>query len=167
MKALISIKPRYARALFGGSKRYEFRRVKMAREVSELIVYASSPVKKLLGLLEVEKVIEGTPKELWAKCKEGAGMTAAEFRAYFAGAKRGVAIEIARARIFSYDIEPGDIDPKFIAPQSFRYVDDGYIGETVDFPRLRYSFNVEGMTLNEDHIPAVMPLKAMKKGGER
>lgn len=47
---ILSIKPRFARAIMDGSKRYELRRRIFKNEnVDTAYIYATSPVKKIIG----------------------------------------------------------------------------------------------------------------------
>ena len=50
MKVLLSIKPEYASKILDGTKRYEYRRAIFKRtEVTTVVVYASDPVRKVIG----------------------------------------------------------------------------------------------------------------------
>ena len=56
---LLSIKPEYVDAIFAGSKHYEFRRRIFAnRDIERIIVYASSPVQRVVGEFEIDEIIE-------------------------------------------------------------------------------------------------------------
>ena len=58
MKVLLSIKPEYAEKIFEGTKKYEFRRsVFKNRNVKTVVVYASSPVQKVIGEFDIEHII--------------------------------------------------------------------------------------------------------------
>ncbi len=43
-RALLSIRPQYADAIFRGEKRFEFRRAMFRKEVDVVVVYTTSPV---------------------------------------------------------------------------------------------------------------------------
>ena len=50
MKVVLSIKPEFANKIFDGSKKFEFRKVIFKNEkIKTVIVYASSPVQKVIG----------------------------------------------------------------------------------------------------------------------
>ena len=58
MKVLLSIKPEYAYKIFDGSKKYEFRRsVFKDTNVKTIVVYASSPVQKVIGEFEIDSIL--------------------------------------------------------------------------------------------------------------
>ena len=47
MKALLSIKPEFAEAIFNGKKRFEYRKVIFKKEVKYIQVYVTKTVGKL------------------------------------------------------------------------------------------------------------------------
>lgn len=47
---LLPIKPRYATRIMDGSKRVEFRRRPFGRVPEWVVIYASAPVKQVVGL---------------------------------------------------------------------------------------------------------------------
>ena len=119
--ALLSIKPRYAEAIFSGEKRFEFRRVGFKRAVSRVFVYSTSPVSRVAGEFRVETVITDNVDALWNRTKEFAGIERKHFFRYFAGRKVGHAIAIGAVRRYRRPIE---ISTTFgiRPPQSFAYV---------------------------------------------
>ena len=46
---LMSIKPEYVKKIFDGTKKYEYRKTKCKIKPTKIIVYASTPVKKVVG----------------------------------------------------------------------------------------------------------------------
>jgi predicted transcriptional regulator len=54
---LLSTKPRFAEAIMGGEKHVEFRRVRCRRDVKVVLVYATSPIQRLLGYFEVSFIV--------------------------------------------------------------------------------------------------------------
>lgn len=120
---LLSIKPKYADLILSGSKRVEFRRSWAAQNVSIIVLYASSPIQKIVGVIEVEEVITASPTSLWKICTERAGgLTRVELRSYFAGKSRGVAVLLGKVVKPMAHIVPSSIISGFVPPQSFRYL---------------------------------------------
>ena len=75
MKVLLSIKPEFAEKIFDGSKRFEFRRnVFKNRDVRTVVVYASSPISKVVGEFDIEMVIRKELEELWEETKDFSGI---------------------------------------------------------------------------------------------
>jgi hypothetical protein len=56
--ALLSIRPPYASAIFGGTKRFEFRRMIFREPVKSVVVYVTTPVCRVWGEFDVDQVIE-------------------------------------------------------------------------------------------------------------
>lgn len=122
-RVLLSIKPRFAEKIFDGSKRFEFRR-KLFRctDVTHVVVYASSPTQKVIGEFEVAEIISLSPKSLWQRTRNYAGISKQLFDDYFRGRKIGHAIKIKKARRY---IEPIELSKAFDVarpPQSFAYI---------------------------------------------
>lgn len=121
---LLSIKPKYADLILDGSKRVEFRRSWASQDVGVMVLYSSSPIQKLVGVVEVEQVIVASPTSLWKTCTErGGGLTRNELRSYFAGRSKGVAVLLGKVFKFKGYLEPSDVLRDFVPPQSFRYLD--------------------------------------------
>ncbi len=124
MDVLLSIKPKYVKSIIDGRKRYEFRkRIFREPSVSRIYIYASSPVKKIVGSFEVGKILEDRPADLWENVKDYAGIDDRDFFSYFVGKSRAFAIEIKDFQEFSEPIDPKVTIPGFIPPQSYCYMD--------------------------------------------
>src|SRR5438067_1449468 len=82
-RALFSIRPEYAAAIFDGRKRFEFRRSVFRRAVTTVIVYVTKPVGMVVGEFDVEGVIQGGVQDLWEHTQEAAGIDRERFLNYF------------------------------------------------------------------------------------
>ena len=121
--ALLSVKPEYAARILQGTKRYEFRRATFASPVEEIVIYASSPTKHIVGLFRVRSIHKGSPKTLWNRYSRHAGIGKSNYFSYFAEAKRAFAIEVSSIQRFSVGVDPRSVWPDFFPPQSFRYLE--------------------------------------------
>jgi predicted transcriptional regulator len=120
---LLSIKPEFATRIFDGSKRFEFRRKIFKRpNVQKIIVYASSPVCRVIGEFEIEDIIEKDVDELWEETKEASGIVKAYFHSYFEGQNTGYAIKIGKTTCYELPLELEAHFQVKHAPQSFIYV---------------------------------------------
>lgn len=121
---LLSIKPKYADLILEGSKRVEFRRSWAAEDVGLIVLYASSPIQKIVGVVEVDQIRVTSPTLLWKMCLEmGGGLTRDELKAYFNGKLLGVAVLLGAVFKPTRHLEPSAVIDNFIPPQSFRYLD--------------------------------------------
>ncbi len=123
MKALLSIKPEFVEKIFTGEKKFEYRKVAFTRNVSKIIIYATSPVCRIVGEFDVEKVIELPPQSLWEQTQEASGISESFFFQYFKGRSKGVAIKIMNCKRYEKYVNPYN-DVGFVPPQSFRYINE-------------------------------------------
>jgi predicted transcriptional regulator len=126
---LMSIHPHWASAIMEGRKRVEFRRSRFGRPVSHVVVYATSPVRRVVGYFEVSDLVDAAPAELWEMFADVGEIGADAFDGYFDGAESGVAIRVGRVSGLSTPIELEELIPSAVPPQSYRYADRGVIVE--------------------------------------
>jgi predicted transcriptional regulator len=121
MKVVLSIKPQFANKIFDGTKKFEFRKAIFKNQnVTSVLVYASSPVQKVIGEFEIGEIFNFDLKTLWDKTKEHSGITEDYFYEYFENREQGFAIQIKNQVRFTipkclredYNLTP---------PQSFAY----------------------------------------------
>jgi predicted transcriptional regulator len=121
MKVVLSIKPQYANKIFDGTKKFEFRKAIFKNQnVTSVLVYASSPVQKVIGEFEIGEIFNFDLETLWNKTKEHSGITEDYFYQYFADKKRGFAIQIKNKKKFTTPKSLKD-DYNLSPPQSFAY----------------------------------------------
>jgi len=101
----LSIRPKYADAIFSGEKRFEFRRTIFRRPVQVVVVYITSPVKRVIGEFDVEEIISDTVESLWRRAKHSAGIERDDFFEYFRGRSAGHAISIGSVRLYPKPLE--------------------------------------------------------------
>jgi predicted transcriptional regulator len=122
MQVLLSIKPEFALKIFDGSKRYEYRRaIFKNQEVSRVIVYASDPIKQIIGEFEIEDILHEEPQSLWVKTKHHAGISEKRFFNYFINKSKGYAIKVKATRVYN---DPLSLSSFMISspPQSYMYL---------------------------------------------
>lgn len=122
MTVLLSIKPEFAFKIFNGSKKYEYRRAIFARkEVTTVVVYASHPVKRVIGEFEIGGILHDEPHSLWALTKQYAGINKTRFFEYFRDRAKGYAIEIRSTVTYK---DPMLLSSLMVSspPQSFMYI---------------------------------------------
>lgn len=121
MKVVLSIKPEFAEKIFEGTKKYEFRRsIFKNPEIKKVIVYASSPVQKVIGEFEIDYILNYDLKTLWKLTRDYSGITSDYFYAYFGEKENGFAIKIKNTKLYR---TPKCLrqDYNLIPPQSFLY----------------------------------------------
>lgn len=122
MKVILSIKPEFADKIFEGSKKYEFRKAIFKNSnIKTIIVYASSPVQKIIGEFEIDHIISDEPASLWNQTAQQSGITKEFFFQYFKERSNGFAIKIKKTKKYRV---PKCIREDFhlFPPQSFLYI---------------------------------------------
>lgn len=122
MKVVLSIKPEFANKIFDGTKKFEFRKAIFKNEkIKTVIVYASSPVQKVIGEFEIEEIINHDIDTLWGLTQDYSGITEDYFYQYFAEREIGYAIKIKKVKKYK---KPKNLKADFnlTPPQSFAYL---------------------------------------------
>lgn len=121
-KVLLSIKPQFAKEIFGGKKNFEYRKVIFRRpEVNTVVVYASSPTRQVIGEFKVTCIHEFSPDTLWRLTSDASGISEDQYREYFRGRVRAYAIEIGERLLYKV---PRSLEEEYGVrpPQSFMYI---------------------------------------------
>lgn len=122
MKVLLSIKPEFANKIFDGTKKYEFRRaIFRNKEVKKVVVYASSPIQKIIGEFEIDHIINHDLETLWNKTKKHSGISQDYFFEYFGDKEYGFAIKIKSTKLYKTP-RCIRVDYNLFPPQSFLYL---------------------------------------------
>jgi predicted transcriptional regulator len=121
MKVLLSVKPEFALKIFDGSKKYEYRRIIFKRRVETIVVYASDPIKRVIGEFDIGEILHKKPDQLWAETCNHGGITKAMFMDYFGDQSKGYALEIKKTRKYQTHLSLNDLMLSF-PPQSFMYL---------------------------------------------
>lgn len=127
--AFMPIKPIYAERIVDGSKKFEFRRASIKGDLTHLIIYASSPVKKIIGIAAVDGVDVLCPLETWGNTKHAAGISQEAFLDYFQGKEKAVTIRLRDVLQLDREVCPKEIEADFKVPQSFKYVQSDFLDD--------------------------------------
>ena len=91
---LMSIKPEYVEKIFNNTKRYEYRKRTCKENIDKIIVYSSSPVKKIVGELIIKQVLYDDKDIIWNKTNKLGGISKEKYDSYFSNSAKAVAFEI-------------------------------------------------------------------------
>lgn len=120
----IAVKPKYANKLISGQKDIELRKMKPHVQHGDyVIIYASAPVKAVIGFGKVKNIIVCSPNEMWAKHSIRLGIMQHEFDSYYANHKKAIGIEFEIIKpITPIGLEElKKVDANFHPPQIYRY----------------------------------------------
>lgn len=121
---LLSIRPEFAERIFSGKKTYELRRRIPKNGFSRVFLYQTGGAG-IVGCFDVASIYSLPTRDLWEKVGERA-TTKERFFYYFRNCAIGNAIEVVNPIKFIEPLFPPDLDklePKFIIPQGFLYLD--------------------------------------------
>lgn len=121
----IAVKPGYANKLISGKKDIELRKMKPNVQSGDyVIIYASAPVKAVVGFGKVKAIIMCSPQEMWNKHSERLGIDKQGFYSYYNGYNKAVGIEFEIIKPVAPIglLELRTVDPNFHPPQIYRYV---------------------------------------------
>lgn len=126
----ISVKPEFATKLLSKEKSIELRKVKPnVKEGDYVVIYASSPVKCVVGFGKIKKIIIATPDDMWINNHLYLGIDKQRYDEYYSEREYAIGIEIDMIKSVPYiplnQIKM--IDPNFHPPQIYRYVTNDQI----------------------------------------
>lgn len=122
-KIMLAIKPEYVEKIFDGLKRYEYRRKCPNHPISQIVVYETKPVSKVVGTVDVDEMLGTAPHVLYDITKKWAGISEYGYNDYFKGSNVAYAYSLNHPVIFS---RPASIEEYGLrgAPQSYVYLED-------------------------------------------
>ncbi|MFZ2587129.1 MAG: ASCH domain-containing protein [Alphaproteobacteria bacterium] len=125
---LLSIKPEYCRMILSGEKTVELRR-KMSDSIemnTTVIIYSTSPVKKIVGHARVESVERMSVRRIWCEFGKQSGVPYSFFKEYFDGRKEGYALVLSQPEEFERPIPLKELQDLFgfRPPQSYMYLNE-------------------------------------------
>lgn len=120
---LLSIKPKYADAILDGTKTFELRRAVFRNpDVRRAVIYASSPISRVIGEFSIADVLELEPEKLWRATAKGSGVDREFFDDYFRGRKTGYALQVQKPKRYAKPLHLTDHFGFSRPPQSFCYL---------------------------------------------
>ena len=124
---LISIMSFYARQIFDGTKKFEFRKsaIKEQDICKTFYVYSAKDDKAIVGSFVVEKVHKGNLAEILKISGYDKRSDRGEIESYFANSKDCYALQLSQVKKFEKPLplqQMRAIEPKVVLPQYWTYV---------------------------------------------
>lgn len=117
---ILPIKPLYADKILNGEKKYEFRKKLCQKNVRNIYIYATTPIKRIVGEAEVVQKWDMNKNDLWEKTKSAAGISKEFYNDYFANKDCACAYQIGKIKRYSKSISLESLGIEHV-PQSFVY----------------------------------------------
>jgi predicted transcriptional regulator len=126
---LISVHPEFSELIIAGNKKVEFRKVRFARDVSHIVIYATAPISRIVAYCEINSIDIQNPNKLWSKYSDISGINKKRFFAYYLGYDLGVAIELGRVIRLHTPLEISSLSFSISPPQSYLYLQKQWFEE--------------------------------------
>lgn len=118
---VLSLHPIHAHAILDGRKTVEFRRSRIPADAQRVVIYATSPVMKVLGTAVVSGFKKAAPTTIWRNYRKQGNVSKAFFDAYFSGTTQARCYVLESPRRFDVEL-PLNAFGISSPPQSFAYV---------------------------------------------
>lgn len=120
---LLPIKPIYANMILEKTKEYEYRKTLCKKEIKKIYLYATSPIKRIVGEVKVIDKIIMEKEKLWNMSKKESGISREFFDEYFKEQEYACAYRLKESRKYKTPIELKKIGIEYF-PQSYIYIGD-------------------------------------------
>lgn len=120
-RILLSINPVHVQNILNGTKHFEYRKTRCKRNIDQIIIYATYPIKQVVAMAKVDDILEGDPDEIWEQTKSYSGINRDFYSKYYEGRDRAVAYKLSQVKKLSTP-KPISEFGLSAAPQSFAYV---------------------------------------------
>lgn len=118
---ILSIHPKHIAKILSGEKCYEYRK-KIPTDIEYLVVYATSPIKKVVAIIEIDTVLRDSAQKIWERTQKHAGVSFEFLMHYFNDAEDAYAIKFKNIHQLSTPMDITMIEDIKSAPQSYQYV---------------------------------------------
>lgn len=119
---VLPIKPTYVEKIFSGEKKYEFRKKICLKNIDKIYLYATSPIKKIVGEADVLEKSFMNKKNLWKDTQKWAGITEDFYEQYFQKQACAGAYKLGKTTRYENPLEIKALGINFV-PQSYVYID--------------------------------------------
>ena len=121
MRVVMSIKPKFVEKILNGTKIFELRKKIFKKEVERVIIYESSPTKKIVGEFIIDRVVSDTPNKIYQKYNKYLGIDEVNYFEYFKNINIAYAIKIKKVIKYEKELTLADFNLER-APQSYQYI---------------------------------------------
>ncbi len=120
-KILLSINPEHVDSIISKKKTYEFRKTKCKQDIDKIVIYATAPISKVIGEVDVLEIIEDIPENVWDITGDYSGISKEFFEEYYRNREKAVAYKLGNIKKFKNPKLLKEFGINF-APQSFVYI---------------------------------------------
>ncbi len=118
---LLSIKPQYVKQILAGKKKYEFRKFHCRADVDTIVIYATAPIKQIIGEAALLRIIEGDVEYVWHETRGFGGILKKDYKEYYKEREVAIAYELGEVTLYDKPKKLKDVGLDYV-PQSFAYL---------------------------------------------
>ena len=116
-RMLLSIKPEYVNKIVAGKKKYECRKFHCREDVDTIVIYATAPVKQVIGEVSIISIIEDAVDEVWKQTRPEGGITKKAFMEYYKNKQVAIAYQLGEVMQYDEPMSLSDVGLSYV-PQS-------------------------------------------------
>ncbi len=118
--AMIALRPQYWEMYKDGSKIWELRKdTHSPRGVDGLVIYATAPVSRIVGEVDLVSAHVGDVDDVWDVVKGGCGITREQYDLYYQDQETAIAYRLGNVWEYSPSLDARR------APQGYKYLRQG------------------------------------------
>lgn len=121
-KILISINPKYVEKILSGTKKYEYRKVLPKKNINKIIIYSTSPIKKVVAEVEILDILIDKKDKIWELTKNNSGIDKKFYDEYYKNKEVAVAYKLGKVTKYKKEKDLAEYNINYY-PQSFVYLD--------------------------------------------
>ncbi len=118
---ILPVKPIYAEKIILEKKKYEFRKKLCTENIDKMYLYATAPVKKIVGEVEILEKYSMKKENLWEETREESGISEEFFNEYLKNQRRACAYKLGKPVRYEVPMELIRMGINYV-PQSYVYV---------------------------------------------
>lgn len=121
-KILISINPKYVEKILSGTKKYEYRKTLPKKNIDKMIIYSTSPIKKIVAEVEIIEILTDNKEKIWELTKNNSGIDKKFYDEYYKNKEVAVAYKLGKVTKYKKEKDLAEYNINYY-PQSFVYLD--------------------------------------------
>lgn len=118
----MAIHPVYADAILDGAKHVEFRKRRLADDIRTIVLYATSPVRRVVGEFKIRETVVDDPESIWERFGDVGVIDRDAYGAYYANSENAVAFVVDEATRYETPQSLDELTTAPAIPQSFSYI---------------------------------------------
>lgn len=121
-KILMPINPIYVEKILSGTKKYEYRKTLPKKNIDKMIIYSTSPIKKVIGEAEILEILIDDKEKIWELTKDNSGINKKFYNDYYKNKDKAVAYKLGKITKYKKEKDLAEYNINY-SPQSFVYLD--------------------------------------------